>query len=403
MSPVRSIEADVAALADRPLHEPDLRKHIDPLFSRVLRSGASIYLANHSLGRPLDRTDDDVREGLGLWYSHLDRAWEGWQAETLGFRSRVAKLIHAAGGHCIVPKASAGQGLRAVLNRRDRPLRVIASRSEFNSIDVVLKTYEGRGRLAVEWVSPDAGRLYRADDFIAALEKGADLLVVSLVFFDTGQYLADIKTVIDAARAMRAEVMLDLYHVAGALPVDVAALDVDYAIGGSYKYLRGGPGAAWLYVHPRRLDEEPRTLDTGWFAVAAPFGFERQSAMRFAQGAEGWLESTPAILPFYQARAGLEFTLALGVERLRAYSLAQQKLLVGKLAEYGVSCFAPEQPRGAFVAVPHPRATFALDRLAADGLIADAREGFLRFCPDILTSSQELCEAAKRIARVLRH
>ncbi|MEK8122754.1 hypothetical protein WOB59_06635 [Methylocystis sp. IM4] len=117
-----SMNASVATLGDRPLQENDLREHIDPLFSRVLRKGGdSIYLANHSLGRPLDRTEDDVREGLGLWYSHLDGAWEGWQAETLGFRQRVAALIHAAGAHCIIPKASAGQGLRAVLNRRDRP------------------------------------------------------------------------------------------------------------------------------------------------------------------------------------------------------------------------------------------------------------------------------------------
>ncbi len=397
------LETAVAALGDRPLQEYDLRRHLDPLFSRVLRYNASIYLANHSLGRPLDRTEDDVREGVGLWYSHLDRAWEGWQAEMLAFRSRVAKLIHAASARCIVPKASAGQGLRAILNRRDKPFRVTASGSEFNSIDVILKAYEERGRIEVDWVSPDERRLYRADDFVAALEKGSDLLVLSLVFFDTGQFFEDIETVIDAAKAQRAEVFLDLYHAAGALPVDVSALDVDYAVGGCYKYLRGGPGAAWLYVHPRRLDEAPRTLDIGWFAVAAPFGFERSTTMRFSQGADGWLESTPAVLPFYQARAGLEFTLALGVERLRAYSLAQQRLFSAKLHEHGVACFAPGQPRGAFVAVPHSHAASAVERLAAEGVIADAREGLLRFCPDILNSSQELCGAAKRIADVVRH
>ncbi|MEK4035300.1 aminotransferase class V-fold PLP-dependent enzyme [Methylocystis sp. IM3] len=398
-----SMNASVATLGDRPLQENDLREHIDPLFSRVLRKGGdSIYLANHSLGRPLDRTEDDVREGLGLWYSHLDGAWEGWQAETLGFRQRVAALIHAAGAHCIIPKASAGQGLRAVLNRRDRPLRVIASRSEFNSIDVILKAYEGRGRIQIDWVGPDARRLYRPNDFIAALEARPDLLVLSLVFYDTGQFFADIAAVIDVARACGVEILLDLYHAAGALPVDVGALDVDYAVGGCYKYLRGGPGAAWLYVHPRRLDEEPRTLDTGWFAVAAPFGFERAGATRFAQGGDGWLESTPAILPFYQARAGLEFALVIGVERLRAYCLTQQSLFLAELSKHRVACFAPEQPRGAFVAIPHSGAASIVDRLGAEGIIADAREGFLRFCPDILNSSRELCEAARRIAGVVR-
>lgn len=392
------IDAAVAALGDRPLQEAELRRHVDPLFARVLHKKTSIYLANHSLGRPLDQTQDDISEGLGLWYERLDAAWEGWQAEMRAFRSRVAKLIHAAGADCIVPKASAGQGLRAVLNRYDRRLNVIASRSEFTSIDVILKAYEARERIAVRWVSPNDRRLYHADDFVAALEKGADLLVLSLVFYDTGQHLAEIKTVIDAAKARRIHVLLDLYHAAGALPVDVADLDVDYAIGGSYKYLRGGPGAAWLYVHPRRIDEAPRTLDTGWFAAAAPLDFEEGKILRFAQGADGWLESTPAVLPFYQARAGLEFMLAIGVERLRIYSLAQQDILTQELGKYGIACFVPDASRGAFVAVPHPRAAALIERLAASGVVADAREGLLRFSPDILNSSAELCAAAARIA-----
>lgn len=396
------IDAAVAALGEGPLQEQELRRHIDPLFVRVRSNKKYIYLANHSLGRPLDRTQDDVSEGLGLWYDDLDAAWACWQAEMLSFRSRVATLIHAAGPHCIVPKASAGQGLRAILNRHDKPLRVIASRSEFNSIDLILKAYEARGRVGVDWASPDVRRLYRPTDFIAALERGADLLVLSLVFYDTGQFFTEIKSVIAAARTRHVEVLLDLYHAAGALPVDVSDLDVDYAIGGSYKYLRGGPGAAWLYVHPRRLDEAPRTLDTGWFAAAAPLDFEQGKTTRFAKGAEGWLESTPAILPFYQARAGLEFTLALGVERLRAYSLAHQSLLTNELQQRGVACFAPDQPRGAFVAVAHPHPASVIERLAAEGVIADARNGLLRFCPDILTSSEELRDAAGRIARVAR-
>ena len=292
--------AAVAALEDRPLDEQKLRQHIDPLFSRVLRSaGDRIYLANHSLGCPLDRTEKDIRDGLALWYSDLDGAWESWQAEMLAFRSRVARLINAEGSHCIVPKASAGQGLRAVLNRHTAPLRVIATRSEFSSIDFILKAYEAHGRIDVHWIGPSAQRLYQPSDFTTALQRRADLLVVSVVFFDTGQFLADIDVVIAAANAQGVQVLLDLYHAAGALPVDVTRIGVDFAIGGSYKYLRGGPGSAWLYVHPQHLDEAPRTLDTGWFATLEPFAFERSKRLNFAQGANGWLEfdaCRPAIL-----------------------------------------------------------------------------------------------------------
>jgi len=91
---VSEIGTAVAALGAGELQEAELRRHIDPLFSRVLReTGGHFYLANHSLGRPLDRTAADVEEGLSFWYGALDRAWVNWQAEMLLFRSRVATLM----------------------------------------------------------------------------------------------------------------------------------------------------------------------------------------------------------------------------------------------------------------------------------------------------------------------
>jgi hypothetical protein len=138
-------------------------------------AGGHIYLANHSLGRPLDRTSADVEDGLSFWYRDLDRAWADWQAEMVLFRARVATLINAPGAHCIVPKASAGQGLRAVLNCHDAPLRVIATANEFNSIDLILKAYAARGRIKINWIRSRADRRYRADDLATALHAGADL------------------------------------------------------------------------------------------------------------------------------------------------------------------------------------------------------------------------------------
>ncbi len=134
--------------------------------------------------------------------------------------------------------------------------------------------------------------------------------------------------------------LLDVYHALGVFPVDVAALDVDFAVGGSYKYLRGGPGACFLYLHPRHLDGSLRTLDTGWFAKRDPFAYLRPDPPQYAAGGDAFLESTPPVLPFYQARAGQRLVLALGVERLRAHSLALQQRLVGLLRERGVAAQA---------------------------------------------------------------
>ena len=172
--------------------------------------------------------------------------------------------------------------------------------------------------------------MFDAAELLAAI-RDVDLVVVSQVLFNTGQVLPGLPALIGAAHASGARVLLDVYHSLGVLPVDIAALDADFAIGGSYKYLRGGPGAGFMYLHPRHLDGGFSTLDIGWFAKKAPFDYVRPDPPEFAAGGDALLESTPPVLTCYQARAGQLFTAAVGVARLREYSLAQQRTLVGLL------------------------------------------------------------------------
>ena len=197
-------------------------------------------------------------------------------------------------------------------------------------------------------------------------------------------------------------VLLDVYHSLGVFPVDVASVNADFAVGGSYKYLRGGPGACFLYVHPTHLDANLRTLDVGWFAKERPFSYERPDPPRFASGGDGWLESTPPIVPFYQARAGQLFTQAIGVARLREFSLALQRRLIDLFAERGVQADGGRDDRGAFIVVEHQRATEVACALRREGVIVDARGRYLRFCPDVLTTDVELINAAEMGARFLR-
>src|SRR5256886_10810572 len=178
---------------------------------------------------------------------------------------------------------------------------------------------------------------------------GADLVVLSTVMFRTGEIVRHLPRLIHDAHAARALVLLDVYHHAGVLPLDLAALEADFAIGGSYKYLRGGPGACWLYVRPGLVDSM-RTLDTGWYAKKYPFVYARPEPPEFGAGGDAWLESTPPVLPCVQALAGLELTLELGVKRLREYSLAQKTMLCDLLHRAtGVGT-----DYGAFVPGHHP-------------------------------------------------
>jgi kynureninase len=391
------------ALANLPqvLDEASLARHVRPLFSRALQR-EEIYLANHSLGRPLDQTLEDVREALELWYGSMDGAWEAWLAEMAAFRAAVAALIGAPRADCIVPKTSAGQGLRAVLNSYERPVRVVTTAGEFDSLDFILKHYRESGRIELAIVSADARGEFQVNDVLREAGDGTALVVLSMVMFETGQILGDLPRLAAAVHARGGKVLVDVYHAAGAIPVDVEALDADFAIGGSYKYLRGGPGASWLYVHPRHLDAGFRTLDTGWFAKPERFTFVRGRTPQFAPGGDALLESTPAVLSFFQARAGLKLTAVIGVDRLRAYSLERQAILVEALARENVQAVGARPDRGAFVVVTHPRAADLARALRETKIVADGRRMYLRLGPDLLTTRGELEHAARALARLLK-
>ncbi|MBL8886103.1 MAG: aminotransferase class V-fold PLP-dependent enzyme [Phycisphaerales bacterium] len=400
----------VSPLGSAALTEESLRAHIAPLFSRV-RQRSEIYLSNHSLGRPLDLLADDVREALDAWYTDMDGAWDVWLKEMTTFRHNIACLIGLNRADAVVPKISAGQGLRAVMNAmpQEKP-RVIATRGEFDSIDFILKTYHARARASVGWVETrdQPGRPPEVDAgaILDAIRSGSpDLVVVSHICYATGQRLDRVEEIINAAQAKGALVVLDAFHSAGVIPVDFEGLGPDFAIGGSYKYTRGGPGAAWLAIHPRHLDNPRlRTLDTGWFAKRDTFGFERPDEPLFADGGDAWLEATPAPLPLFQARSGLQLVLALGVERLRRYSLEQLGALRDVLKNHDIESYqggrTPDQS-GAFLLIPRADAHPACGALKQAGVNVDARLGHLRLCPDVVTTRAEMERAGAIIARVL--
>jgi kynureninase len=361
-----------------------LGREVWPRFSRV-RARREIYLANHSLGRPPDRSADDVRAALDAWYRDMDGAWDHWLEARERHRRLTAQLVGAPTPDCIVPKTSAGQGLRAVLNSFTTKPRVLTSDAEFDSLDFILRVYRQQERIALK-VLP----------FGALRFEPCDLVVISTVAFRTGLVFEELEALIRQAHAGRALVLLDVYHHAGVIPLQLGKLDADFAVGGSYKYLRGGPGACWLYVHPRHHGRI--TLDTGWFAKKDVFAYERPDPPQFGAGGDAWLESTPPVLSPVQALAGLEFTLEMGVERIRAHNLAQKKLLSNLLPVSGAGA-----DHGAFVTLVRPDAVALSERLKAKGVKADARGEYLRLCPDLLNSDEELRLAAAVLQEELLH
>jgi len=328
---------------------------------------------------------EDLRTAVDIWYRDLDDAWQHWLEGRERFRSLTAKLVGAPRPDCIIPKTSAGQGLRAVLNALPGKPRVATSDGEFDSIDFILRVYREQERAELK-IMP----------WQEMTPAGADLVVLSTVMFRTGEVVRHLPRLIHDAHTAGALVLLDVYHQAGVIPVDLAALEADFAIGGSYKYLRGGPGACWLYVRPGLIDSM-RTADTGWFAKKDVFKYLRPEPPEFGPGGDAWLESTPPVLGCFQALAGLELTLELGVDRLRAYSMTQKALL----AELVPELQGADKHHGAFLTLKHRDAAGLGAALEKQGIKGDVRGEYLRLCPDILNTRAELERAATTLKGLL--
>jgi kynureninase len=369
------------------LDESWLARHVWPRFSRVLER-KELYLANHSLGRPPDRAADDLRAAIDAWYRDLDGAWKLWTEGRERFRELTAKLVSAPRRDSIIPKTSAGQGLRAVLNALPGKPRVLTTDAEFDSLDFILRVYRDKGRIDL--------KVLPFEDFRF---EPCDLVVLSSVAFRTGEIFSSLIQAIEKAHSAKSLVLLDVYHHAGVLPLDLAALDADFAVGGSYKYLRGGPGVCWLYVHPRH--HGLRTLDTGWFAKKDLFAYERPEPPQFAPGGDAWLESTPPVLAPFQALAGLEITLELGVPRVRDYNLAQKAVLKSLLPAH-VPVMGEGEDHGAFVTLRHARAKVLAAELEKRGIKTDARGEYLRLCPDFLNRNEDLAAAAAVLSKLIK-
>jgi kynureninase len=390
----------VAAMGSGALSEDRLRLHVFPLFSKTL-ARPGIYLANHSLGRPLDQTEDDLCEGFQLWQSKLGNAWDGWMDEEQAHRSRLAQLIGATRADCVIPKTSAGQGLRTVLNALPGVPRVVSTTGEFDSIDVILKQYAAVGRISLQLVGClGADGSIDLSELMEKIHDGMDLVVISQVMFMTGRIMHGLDLLAMRCHEVGARLLVDAYHAVGVVPVDVTTISADFMIGGSYKYLRGGPGAAFLYVSPEALSSGLKPIDIGWFAKDQPFLYERPNPPRFADGGDAFLESTPPVLTYYQARAGQQLTLQLGVARIREYSMDRLDRLKRYLADAGIEAEGADDSHGAFLTIETDSAVTLAETLEGSGITTDARGRFLRLSPDYLTPDNSLRDAAASVASV---
>jgi len=249
---------------------------------------------------------------------------------------------------------------------------------------------------------PDLEVVVCEDDeaIVEAIDERTLLVPITHVLFKSAE-IQDVAAITRRAHEAGAHVVLDCYQSAGIVPFSLTELDVDFAVGGSVKWLCGGPGNGWLYVRPD-LAERLEPTFIGWQAHESPFAFEPE--LRYASGAARFLTGTPNVPAHYAATAGYDLIEEIGVERIRANSLRQTELLIRLADEAGFEVRSPRDParRGGTVTVHVPDFEAVHKELGERQIICDFRPGAgIRLGPHYYNADEELRHVVATIGDIL--
>jgi selenocysteine lyase/cysteine desulfurase len=284
--------------------------------------------------------------------------------------------------------------LASCLRFDDPRNEIVLSRREFPTDQLAWLAQERRGAKVV-WVDGSD-----AADYTQALSEKTAVVSASYVSYLDGA-VTDVASVSSAARRTGALCVVDAFHAAGAIPVDVRAIGCDALVCGPYKYLLGSSNVGFIYVRrDRAASLEPGI--TGWFAQRDFFAFDGSridhddTAQRFALG-------TPAALSVFCATAGLSIVLEAGIDRIRERSLELTAYTIAKADAAGLVVRTPRDAsrRGGLVAVEVPESKKVLEALLDEDVIVDERHGALRICPAFFSSEDDIDVLFEALARLL--
>ncbi|MBA2294664.1 MAG: aminotransferase class V-fold PLP-dependent enzyme [Actinobacteria bacterium] len=340
------------------------------------------------------RAEERLAEYARMWRERGIRAWgEGWWTTPMTVGDQVGRIIGAPAGSTVMHQNVAvaeAVVLSCFLPPDPGRNRVVYERGNFPSVRYL---YQAQPQLEVVVCETD-------EAIVEAIDERTLLVPVSHVLFKTGE-IQDVEPIVSRAHEVGAHVILDCYQSAGIVPFDVTALHVDFAVGGSVKWLCGGPGNGWLYVRPD-LSARLEPTFTGWQAHDEPFGFEEE--MRYAGGAARFLTGTPNVPAHYAATAGYDLIEEVGVERIRANSLRQTQLLIELADEAGFEVRSPraETRRGGTVTVHVPDFPAVHRELTERQILCDFRpDAGIRLGPHYYTSDDELRFAIEQICEIV--
>ncbi len=373
----------VASLDPAPLDAADPLARFRERF--VIADPELVYLDGNSLGR-LPAATADRLNGVVVeeWGGDLIRGWDRWLDEPLRVGDRLAEAVLGAGpGEVVVSDSTSVNFYKAALAALEaRPGRrvVVTDRPNFPTDRYVLEGLARSRDLEIAWLEPDEIEGPQPADLEAVLaDHPGDVALVTLSHVNyRSAAIADMSAITALAHDAGALTIWDLSHSAGSIVVDLEGAGADLAVGCTYKYLNGGPGApAWLYVR-RSLQGQLRNPIQGWFGQHDQFamgqGYDPEPGIR------SWLVGTPAIIGLAAAEEGISLVAEAGIDRIRAKGIDLTEYAIAsfdaRLAGLGFALGSPRDParRGAHVAIRHRDARRLTAELIARGVIPDFRE-----------------------------
>ena len=362
------------------------------------------YMVSHSLGAMPRAAADALTDFADTWATRGVRAWsEGWWEMPVTVGNLIGSIIGAGEGEVVMQQnvAICQWIVTSCFDWRGPRNVLVTDGLNFPSNDYIYHGLERQGARITSVPSPD-GMTLPLEALLAAIDHETQLVSLSHVAFRSS-YVQDLAAVIERAHAVGALVIADLYQSAGILPVDVRALNVDFATGGSVKWLCGGPGAGYLYVR-RDLWDRLEPAATGWQAHTAPFDFEG-GPIRFAPDAFRFLNGTPGVPALYAAAPGYRIVAAIGVEAIRAKSLRQTARLIALADAEGLTVRTQRDPSrlGGVVILDVPNGQDVTRELIRREVIVDHRPGAgIRIAPHFYTTDEELDHTIQELCSTLR-
>jgi kynureninase len=369
----------------------------------TLASG--IHLLSHSLGPVPRAARESMIAYFDAWEHHTSEdAWAtSWWELSRRVGDRIARILGGAPASVqIQPNASIALAtVASCFDFKTGRNKVVTTALDFPSMEYFWDAQRQIGA-RVEVVPSADGISVPLERILEAIDSETCLVALAHTSY-CSSYRVDVPAIVNRAHEKGALVLLDVYQSAGVVQLNATDWNVDFLIGGSIKWLCGGPSCGYLYVRPElQRDLQPRL--TGWVAHDSPFDFAH-APMRYARSVRRFAQGTPSIPALYSAIPGLEIIEAVGIPEIAAESERRTQLMIDFALERGWTINTPleKNQRGGSVMIGVENAPVMVEQLAEQRVFVDWRPRVgLRMSPHFFNTDEEIEEALRILAGLIK-